>query len=274
MPELPEVETTCRGIKPSILKSKVTDVIIRKHQLRWPIPKDLPKQIIGKKVINVLRRGKYLLIFFTNGTIIMHLGMSGRLCIVDSKIEPEKHSHVDIYFGKNKVLRYTDPRRFGAILWTSDNPYQHKLLCKLGPEPLEEEFSAEYLHNAALKKTQAVKQFIMDANVVVGVGNIYANEALYKAKINPNTPAKNIPLKSYKKLVKAIKDILAVAITKGGTTLKDFLGSDGKPGYFVQSLLVYGRGGEQCTKCKHTLTESRLGQRTTVYCEECQPELI
>ena len=202
----------------------------------------------------------------------MHLGMSGRVCITDSKTEPEKHSHVDICFGKNKILRYTDPRRFGAILWTDENPFDHKLLKNLGPEPLEEDFTGKYLFEASRNKKQAIKLFIMDANVVVGVGNIYANEALFKAKINPNTPANSVDLKSYNKLVKAIKQILALAITKGGTTLKDFLTADGKPGYFVQSLLVYGRGGEKCTKCKSILTESKLGQRTTVYCTICQPE--
>lgn len=272
MPELPEVETTCRGISPHITNKKIADIVIRNHQLRWPIPKNFIKLTKGQTVKNVARRAKYLLVSLNNNsTILIHLGMSGKLVITNINTPPEKHSHVDIIFNKNTILRYTDPRRFGSLLLAEGNPEDHKLLANLGPEPLQEGFTGKYLLNRAMNKKQAVKQFIMDASIVVGVGNIYAAEALFKSNINPLTPAKNITLAQYNKLVIAIKKILAISIEKGGTTLKDFLGSDGKPGYFVQSLMVYGRGGEDCIKCKATLQEIKLGQRTTVFCTKCQP---
>ena len=270
MPELPEVETTCRGIEPHIVNQKVKNVVIRQPNLRWPITAGLDSILINKKILNVSRRAKYILINFNRGTLIVHLGMSGRFCVVDANTPVEKHDHVDIALSNKKILRYNDTRRFGTIQWTADNPLEHKLLASLGPEPLEKGFSATHLLSKSKNKKQAVKQFIMDSKVVVGVGNIYANEALFTSKIHPKTPANEIKTDKYKELVKNIKKILKQSITKGGTTLKDFLSADGKPGYFSQSLLVYGRGGEPCVECETELTEIKLGQRTTVFCGSCQ----
>lgn len=275
MPELPEVETTCRGISPHLVNNTVTKAIIRESRLRFPVPKNLSAAITKQKVVSITRRAKYILINLEKGTIIVHLGMSGRLAIIDSKTDantlPEKHDHVDLCFSNGKVLRYTDPRRFGCVLWTEKNPMEHKLLAKLGPEPLENNFTADYLFTVAKNKKLPLKQLIMNANIVVGVGNIYANEALFKAGLHPKNSANKINLAHFKTLVSEIKKVLTKAIKKGGTTLKDFLAVDGKPGYFSQSLLVYGRGGEPCFTCNNALEEERIGQRTTVFCSNCQP---
>lgn len=270
MPELPEVETTLRGISPHIEKQTVSQVIIRHPKLRWPIPIELP-QLIEQQTLNSLsRRAKYLLLHFNTGTLLIHLGMSGSLRVIPVGTPPAKHDHFELEFSHHKSIRLTDPRRFGAVLWLGTTPYQHVLLSKLGPEPLSEELTGHYLYEKSRHKKVSIKQFIMNQNIVTGVGNIYCAEALYSAGINPVHAAGNISLKRYLTLSTQIKQILNLAIEQGGTTLRDFVGSDGKPGYFKQVLNVYGRSGLPCNHCKQPLTEIKQAQRTTVYCTQCQ----
>jgi len=270
MPELPEVETTRRGIEPYLLNQTVTKIVVRQPQLRWPIPLAFQEDFLHQTLNSIQRRGKYLLLNTDNGTALIHLGMSGSLRIVSSKQLHQKHDHVDIHFSNNLVLRYTDPRRFGSILWTADDPHQHQLLINLGPEPLSADFNANYLWRRSRHRRQAIKQFLMNSHIVVGVGNIYANESLFKAKIHPTRAAGKISLKRYQVLIEVIQETLKDAIQQGGTTLKDFVNSDGKPGYFSQHLQVYGRGDQPCFCCGKHLSEIRLGQRTTVFCSNCQ----
>ncbi|NBA94043.1 bifunctional DNA-formamidopyrimidine glycosylase/DNA-(apurinic or apyrimidinic site) lyase [Pseudomonas sp. R5(2019)] len=269
MPELPEVETTRRGIAPYLEGQRVTRVIVRDRRLRWPIPEDLDVRLSGQKIVSVERRAKYLLINAEVGTLISHLGMSGNLRLVEVGLAPLKHEHVDIELESGLALRYTDPRRFGAMLW-SLAPLQHELLLRLGPEPLTDLFDGERLFQLSRRKVMAIKPFIMDNAVVVGVGNIYATEALFAAGIDPRREAGSISRGRYVKLAIEIKRILAMAIECGGTTLRDFIGGDGQPGYFQQELFVYGRGGELCKVCGTTLREIRLGQRASVFCPRCQ----
>lgn len=270
MPELPEVETTLRGIRPHIIGQKIANVIVRQPTLRWPIPTDLKHQLKDQVVLKLSRRGKYLLFEFKTGTLILHLGMSGHLRILLEPISPQKHDHVDLCLENKKCLRFTDPRRFGALLWTSAHPLSHSLLSSIGPEPFAAAFNGDYLFQQSRKKTLAVKSLIMDSKIVAGVGNIYATEALFKAHIRPHAPAGKLSMEQYQALAAAIKHILKKAIKKGGTTLKDFLKSDGAPGYFGIQLKVYGRGGKPCLRCKTILTALRIGQRSTVYCKKCQ----
>jgi formamidopyrimidine-DNA glycosylase len=269
MPELPEVETTLRGIAPHTLKRKISKVVIRQARLRWPIPAELPELIEQQTLLGISRRGKYLLFKFAKGHALIHLGMSGSLRIVAADTPPNAHDHFDWVFG-DIALRYHDPRRFGCLLWVEGEPQDHKLLAKLGPEPLTEEFTADYLFKRSRKRTQAVKQFIMDSHLVVGVGNIYANESLFMSRIKPIRKAGMLTRKNCEDLVSDIKFVLSRSIEQGGTTLRDFVGGDGKPGYFKQQLLVYGRGGEACTQCGKLLKEIRMMDRTTVYCVACQ----
>lgn len=269
MPELPEVETTCRGIAPHLVGQRVSRVLVRERRLRWPIPEDLDVRLSGQRIEAVERRAKYLLIKAESGTLIGHLGMSGNLRLVPVGTPPAKHEHVDIELESGLALRYTDPRRFGALLWSSD-PLNHELLSKLGPEPLTELFDGERLYQLSRGRSMAVKPFIMDNAVVVGVGNIYASEALFAAGIDPRREAGSISRARYVTLALEIKRILAHAIERGGTTLRDFVGGDGQPGYFQQELFVYGRGGEFCKHCGSTLREVKLGQRASVYCPKCQ----
>lgn len=270
MPELPEVETTRRGITPVVLRNTIREVIVRCPGLRWPIPQDLAEVLVGSRFEGVRRRAKYLLLDTGRGHLIIHLGMSGSLRIVTTGTPPVKHDHVDILFANNKALRFTDPRRFGCFLWHTGPVEEHPLLKMLGPEPLSDQFGGQTLKIGSKGKKVAVKNFIMDGSVVVGVGNIYANEALFNAGIRPARAAGRISLVRYNKLATEIKSVLQNAIDVGGTTLRDFTGSDGKPGYFKQSLKVYGRGGEPCVVCGLALSEIRLGQRSTVYCRHCQ----
>lgn len=270
MQELPEVETTLRGITPHLAQQTITQVVIRHHGLRWPIPRDMPKQLVNNSIQQLERRGKYLLLHLARGTLIIHLGMSGRLHVLTTNMPAQKHDHVDLILDNGKLLRFTDPRRFGVFLWIAEDPLTHVLLKNLGLEPLSQNFNGEHLWQRAQKKKIPVKTFIMDQNIVVGVGNIYANEALFSANIHPRTPASRISVQRYEVLASAIKIILQQAITQGGTTLKDFLDSDGKPGYFANYLHVYGREGEPCTRCNTVLTAIQLGERTTVFCECCQ----
>ncbi len=270
MPELPEVETTKAGISPAIVGQSIAKVIIRAPKLRWPIPNNIKKILPGQIIHSVERRAKYLLLKCDIGTLIMHLGMSGRLRVLTDELAPEKHDHFDLCFKNGVTMRYTDPRRFGAILWTKHSPLEHKLLVNLGPEPFAEEFNGEYLANKAHNKKASVKVFIMDAKVVVGVGNIYASEALFAAKIDPRKPANLVSTKQYTLLVKHIKRILQESIKQGGTTLKDFYNATGKPGYFSQKLKVYGREKLPCNNCKNPISAINIGQRNTFFCEECQ----
>lgn len=270
MPELPEVETTRRGIAPHILNRKVDKVTVRERKLRWPVPTRLPALMQGQQVQAVNRRAKYLLLETGAGTLMIHLGMSGSLRIVNIGQAVMKHDHVDIAFAGGRILRFRDPRKFGSMHWITGDIGVHPLLCDLGPEPLDDEFNTDYLFALSRKRKAPIKSFIMDSHVVVGVGNIYANEALFRAGIKPTREAGKISAQRYALLVLAIKDILAQAIEMGGTTLRDFLGSDGEPGYFKQSLAVYGRRELPCLNCGSMLKEIRLGQRSTVYCGKCQ----
>ncbi|WP_127474589.1 bifunctional DNA-formamidopyrimidine glycosylase/DNA-(apurinic or apyrimidinic site) lyase [Sulfurivermis fontis] len=270
MPELPEVETTRRGIAPHLTGHAVVDVIVRHPQLRWPVPRGLAGKLRGCVVQAVERRAKYLLLRFAHGTLILHLGMSGSLRLVDANAPAGKHEHFDLVLDSGRALRLTDPRRFGAVLWTKDEPTQHELLRDLGPEPLGDEFDAAYLYRATRKRKAAIKQFIMDSKIVVGVGNIYASEALFRAGIHPSRAAGTLSQERCARLVVAIKEVLREAIRQGGTTLRDFTGGDGKPGYFAQQLRVYGRAGEPCPACGATIKQMRHGQRSTYYCPRCQ----
>ncbi len=270
MPELPEVETTCQGIAPYSTGQRVTQMLVRERRLRWPIPLELEASFTNQVIVEVQRRGKYLLFRTAQGTLLMHLGMSGSLQILRQKLPAQKHDHVDIWLANGTCLRFTDPRRFGALLWTSALPEHHPLLCNLGPEPLEADFTAEYLYGLAQNRKVSVKLFIMASRVVVGVGNIYANEALFLAGIHPLRAAGRISLRRYDGLVAAIRQVLRAAIAQGGTTLRDFLNSEGKAGYFQQSLRVYGRSHQPCLTCGHPIQSRRVGQRSTYYCSHCQ----
>ena len=270
MPELPEVETTCRGITPHLLGQKVKQVIIRNRNLRWPITRSLSSDIKNQTITSIARRGKYLLLNTEIGSLIMHLGMSGSLRILPSATEPAKHDHFDLVTTHGKCLRLHDPRRFGAVLWTRKSPYEHKLLKDLGPEPLTDDFNGQYLFNRSRGRKRNIKTFIMDSKIVTGVGNIYASEALFMAGIHPQRAAGRISEQRYEKLVNAIKNVLMAAIQQGGTTLKDFTQTDGKPGYFKQQLNVYGRAGENCKQCSHVIKHLVQAQRATYYCSHCQ----
>ncbi|GLS27139.1 bifunctional DNA-formamidopyrimidine glycosylase/DNA-(apurinic or apyrimidinic site) lyase [Marinibactrum halimedae] len=270
MPELPEVETTRRGIAPHVVGEHIVDVIVRNPSLRWPIPAELPDRLKGQVVRSLARRGKYLLMGFDVGTALWHLGMSGSMRIIRNNEAPAKHDHIDVQFKNGSLLRFNDPRRFGALLWTEDDPFTHELIAHLGPEPLTDCFDVDYLFSMCRKRTQAIKTFLMDSKVVVGVGNIYANEALFAAGIKPTKAAGRVTYAQCERLIPQIKKILQRSIDQGGTTLRDFVGGDGKPGYFKQQLLVYGRAGEPCKTCDKPLKEVRLGQRSTVYCTRCQ----
>jgi formamidopyrimidine-DNA glycosylase len=270
MPELPEVETTRRGIEPHIINQTIKNVAVRQRSLRWPIPKQLELKARNQKIESVERRGKYLLLRLNTGTIILHLGMSGSLRICTANTAAEKHDHVDFVFGNNKILRLRDPRRFGAVLWTTNTPEKHKLLAPLGPEPLEDSFNDEYLFAQSRKRSASIKSLIMNSHIVVGVGNIYACESLYIAGINPKRKAGTLSLARCEKLVSAIKQVLAKSITQGGTTLRDFIRENGEPGYFAQKLRVYGRTGEACAKCARPIKQITQQQRSTFYCTKCQ----
>lgn len=269
MPELPEVETTLRGIEPHVLNKKISSIVVRQSSLRWPVPTRILKdKLIDQTFTSIKRRGKYLLLESSKEFLIIHLGMSGSLRIIQEE-KVKKHDHIDIEFKDGSILRYCDPRRFGCFLWT-ENPESHPLLKNLGPEPLGNEFNGQYLFNVSRGRKTPIKSFIMNSKFIVGVGNIYANEALFRAKIKPNRQAGRISLKRYEKLSKEIVIILRESIEQGGTTLRDFVGSNNKPGYFKQQLEVYGRQGEECKLCSSALKSLIIGQRSSVYCPKCQ----
>jgi len=271
MPELPEVETTRLGISPHVIGKKISEIIVRRHDLRWPVSENLP-ELEGAEFLSVKRRSKYLLLETDIGaTILIHLGMSGSLRVIPSGDEWKKHDHIGIAVSGGLQLRYHDPRRFGLVMRVPTSEIQmHPLLVNLGPEPLEEVFTASHLHTALRKKTIPIKVAVMDAKTVVGVGNIYASESLFRSGIHPMLPANKLTKPKAQKLVAAIKEVLRESITQGGTTLRDFLNSDGQPGYFKQRLFVYDRKGEPCRICETVVSHKVLGQRATYWCNSCQ----
>lgn len=270
MPELPEVETTRRGIEPYLLNQSVSKLTIHQWQLRWAIPKTIT-QIKDQRITAVDRRGKYILIKTDVGQAIVHLGMSGSLRICTDNEEPcRKHDHVEMQLSNGALMRLHDPRRFGCLLWQAADDPLHSLLAKLGPEPLENNFDAAHLILATRKRKVPIKNLIMNSHIVVGVGNIYASEALFMAGIRPTRAAGRVTHAECEKLVDAIKTILQKSISQGGTTLRDFVNSDGEPGYFKQSLFVYGREGDDCQHCGSAIAQQVLGQRSTFYCRQCQ----
>ena len=273
MPELPEVEVTRRGIAPALTGNRVFAVIVRTPALRYPLPENLEQELGGQRLAAVSRRGKYLLLDFGHGHLLIHLGMSGSLRLVPASLPAEKHDHFDLVFGieRGKVaLRLRDPRRFGAILWLGRDAPVHPLLAVLGVEPLTDEFNAGWLQQELAGLSAAIKPTLMDSHRVVGIGNIYASESLFRAGIDPRTPAGKISLKRLERLVPVIKATLAAAIDAGGSSLRDFVRSDGSSGYFQQQYFVYGRGGEPCRVCGRPIKELRQGQRATFFCASCQ----
>lgn len=270
MPELPEVETTRRGIAPAVEGGRVEALVVRQRRLRWPVPRALDRELPGARIATVGRRAKYLLFSTDRGTALLHLGMSGSLRLLDDPGPAGAHDHVDLLMACGTVLRFNDPRRFGALLWTRRDPGLHPLLRHLGPEPLGPAFDADYLAGRARGRRAPIKHLIMDSRIVVGIGNIYASEALFTAGIHPARAAGRVSRDRLGRLVEAIRAVLDDAIAQGGTTLRDFRGSDGAPGYFALSLRVYGRAGEPCPACRTPVRHRVLGQRATYYCPACQ----
>ena len=270
MPELPEVEITRRGLVPHLVGRRVETVLVRNRNLRWPIARNLGVRISGCTVRTVERRAKYLLIDCSNGWLIVHLGMSGSLRVLPQTTPAKKHDHFDLVLDSGMIVRLTDPRRFGAVLWVAKNPHAHPLLADLAPEPLGAEFDAGWLHARTRGRSAAIKTVLMDSHTVVGVGNIYATESLFRARMNPKTAAGKVSRKRCELLVHAIRDTLSAAIDAGGSTLRDFVGSDGNPGYFQQNYYAYGRNGQPCRVCGRAIRLLRQGQRATFYCPQCQ----
>ena len=270
MPELPEVETTRRGISPALEGQLLKDVIVRQRKLRWPVPRGLEAKLRGQPVLSVKRRAKYLLLETPAGSAMVHLGMSGSMRIVARDEPPGKHDHFDLVIDSGRIVRFNDPRRFGSLLWAGKQPASHPLLAALGPEPLSNDFEGLHLWQSARKRKVAIKQHIMNSHVVVGVGNIYASEALFRAGIHPSRQAGRVSKARMEKLAEGIKAVLSEAIKVGGTTLRDYSGGDGKPGYFRQKLNVYERGGKPCRVCGTDITRTVHGQRATYYCRACQ----
>ena len=271
MPELPEVETTRRGIEPHLAGQTIKQIVVRQQALRWPIPDELPELFAGKKVDAVNRRAKYLWIPCGQNSLILHLGMSGSLRVLPASTPAGKHDHVDCVLGSGQMLRFNDPRRFGCLLYTPTEAIDnHELIERLGPEPISDDFDTDYLYRKSRGRSGAVKNFIMNGQVVVGVGNIYASEALHQAGIMPGRAARRLSKAECESLVAAIKKVLSTAITAGGTTLRDFIREDGNPGYFGQELQVYGRAGQPCYRCGGPVRSRVLGQRSSFYCSSCQ----
>jgi len=270
MPELPEVETTRRGIEPHLLGRAISVVTLRAGKLRFPLEQSLCSILPGRTFSEVCRRGKYLLLNMTGGTLLIHLGMSGHLHLSAQGSPAGKHDHFELVLDDGNLLRLNDPRKFGAVLWLEADPRCHPLLAGLGPEPLDDDFSPAYLYEISRKRTVAVKLLLMNSRIVVGVGNIYANEALFHAGIIPQRPVGSLSLAECGQLVAAVKEVLSEALVRGGTSLRDYVNVDGNPGYFGLNLKVYGREGEGCLDCKTPLLQSRLGGRATCWCRVCQ----
>ena len=269
MPELPEVETTRRGLAPHLEGRRVTGVALRRPDLRWPIPPEIAACLPGQRIEAVRRRAKYLLLDTAVGSALLHLGMSGSLRVLPAATPVGLHDHVDLALEGKRVLRFTDPRRFGSLLWQPPGT-THALLQDLGPEPLSDAFDGAYLFARSRGRSAPVKSFLMDQAIVVGVGNIYAAEALFAAGISPLRPAGKVSRERFERLAQAVQAILAYAIERGGTTLRDFISPDGQPGYFELELLAYGRGGQPCPRCGRPLKQAAIGQRATVWCGHCQ----
>jgi formamidopyrimidine-DNA glycosylase len=274
MPELPEVETTRRGLAPHLEGRRIAAVTLRRPDLRWPIPPDVAEQLPGQRIDAIRRRAKYLLLDTAAGSALLHLGMSGSLRVLPATTPVTAHDHVDLALDSGRILRFNDPRRFGCLLWQPPGE-THELLRELGPEPLSDAFDGtafdgNYLFARSRGRSAPVKAFLMDQRVVVGVGNIYAAEALFAAGISPLRAAGKVSRERYVVLADAVKRILAHAITRGGTTLRDFISPDGAPGYFEQELSAYGRGGAPCPRCGRALKQASIGQRATVWCGHCQ----
>lgn len=270
MPELPEVEITRRGLAAHLIGHVIKDAIVRNARLRLPIPDNLPELLRGLPIRNLKRRGKFLLIEFDHGALILHLGMSGSLRILPEGTPPAKHDHFDLIVNNGMLMRLRDPRRFGAVLWHEGEVYAHPLLAALGPEPLENDFDEQYLYRVSRGRSAAIKQFIMNGGVVVGVGNIYASEALFRAGIMPQLAAGELDMQHCTRLVNAIRETLSEAIRHGGSSLRDFVDASGQPGHFQQHYWVYGRGGEPCRRCGAPIMQLRQGQRSSFYCGNCQ----
>lgn len=270
MPELPEVETTLRGIAPHVVGQRIARVVVRQRRLRWPVPRALEREAPGRTVKSATRRGKYLVLACEAGSILLHLGMSGSLMVVPADRPPGPHDHADIVFDAGHCLRLNDPRRFGCLLWTRGDPLAHPLLRDLGPEPLGPDFDGAYLYRRARGRRVPVKHFLMDSHTVAGLGNIYVNEALFAAGIHPARAAGRISAARYARLAEATRAVLRAAIGEGGTTLRDFVGGDGRPGYFQLRLSVYGRAGKPCNRCGAPVVRVALGQRATYACPRCQ----
>lgn len=270
MPELPEVETTRRGIDPHVVGRTIERLTVRDGRLRWPVEPALPRKLAGLRIASTSRRGKYLLLDLGRGTLVIHLGMSGSLRVLRKDEPPRSHDHVDLVLEGGTLLRYRDPRRFGCWLYTEGDPLELPLLAHLGPEPLSAAFDGGHLFRVSRRKIVSVKNLVMDASIVAGVGNIYANEALFMAGVSPHRKAGRVTRAAYDRLAAAIREVLALSIRRGGTTLRDFVGGEGEPGYFAQELRVYEREGEPCKACGATIKLSRREPRSTYHCPRCQ----
>lgn len=270
MPELPEVETTRRGIEPHVLGRTVVALEVHEPRLRWPVPQALAAQIAGQRVERVSRRAKYLLLELTHGTLLWHLGMSGSLRVLPAGTARDLHDHVDLILDSGFLLRFNDPRRFGSLHYTTEDPSGHPLLARLAPEPFDPKFDADYLWRITRRRRVAIKALLMNSHLVVGVGNIYANEALFRARVRPRRAASSLTRLEAQRLARAIRAVLTVAIRAGGTTLRDYVGADGNPGYFRQKLYVYERKDEPCRRCRTAVRAITQGQRSSYYCPACQ----
>lgn len=270
MPELPEVETTRRGIEPHAVGRGITSLHLYEPRLRWRVQDDLPDLVAGQRILHAKRRAKYLLLELESGTLLLHLGMSGSLRVLPSDTPLLPHDHFDLILDSGNTLRFNDPRRFGSLHYTIEDPNKHPLLAKLAPEPLDPEFNADYLWRITRRRRVAIKQLLMNSTLVVGVGNIYASEALFRAKVRPRRQARNLSRPEVERLVRAVKSVLAMAIRVGGTTLRDYVGADGQPGYFRQKLYVYERNSLPCRNCRTPVRQLTQGQRSTYYCPNCQ----
>lgn len=270
MPELPEVETTRRGLEPLVRGATVAAIVVRNRALRQPIPRDLARTLVNRRIDALERRGKYLLFRAGDGTLIVHLGMSGRLWVVSADIAPATHDHFDLALANGNIVRYRDPRRFGLVLWQRGNPLAHKLLRDIGPEPFSEAFNADWLYRETRTRSGAIKTALMDSHLVAGVGNIYASEALFRARINPKLPARRLGPARCATLVQSVRETLADAIEAGGSSLRDYVNSRGEAGYFQNNFSVYDRAGKPCLTCATAIRSLVLGQRSTFYCPRCQ----
>jgi formamidopyrimidine-DNA glycosylase len=270
MPELPEVETTRRGIEPHAVGQKITALHLYEPRLRWRVQDGLPDLVKGQRIVKVARRAKYLLLELETGTLILHLGMSGNVRVLPAETPRLTHDHFDLVLDSGRTIRFNDPRRFGSLHYTTGDPNAHPLLSSLAPEPFDPAFNTEYLWRITRRRTVAIKQLLMNSRLVVGVGNIYASEALFKAKVRPRRAARTLKREEVARIVRAVKSVLAMAIRVGGTTLRDYVGVDGQPGYFRQKLYVYERQKQPCRTCRTPVRQLTQGQRSTYYCPTCQ----